>query len=349
MFEPGQRTYVIAEIGANHNGDMETARRLIDSAKACGADAVKFQSWDTTLFSRQVYEENRFLEDDYRNRNDYSLKEIMEEFSLNFEQMTELKEYSLQSGIHYSTTPFSVRELEELIRLGAPYIKIASMDLVNPEILEAAGGAKLPVLLSTGFGTLDEIEQAVRIIEDGGNRDIVILHCLGLYPPDDSEINLNNMSMLREAFGYPVGFSDHTLGAEVSIAAIAKGAVVLEKHFTLDKQMFGWDHAISADPPEMAQICSAAGRIHEALGSARRVVGKRELERRNSYRRSIVSARFIPKGEVLTREDIAFRRPGTGINPMQFRSILGMTAAVDIPDDTVIDPDQLSTPSRDNS
>ena len=343
-FELSDKTFIIAEIGANHNGDVNLARKMIDSAKACGADAVKFQSWDTTLFSEQVYQDNRFLDDDYADRNDYTLRQVMEAYMLAYDQLAELKAYCDEQDITFSSTPFSVREVEDLVKLDVDYIKIASMDLVNPELLEAAADTKLPIVLSTGFGTLDEIEQAVRILEDNGNQNIVMLHCVSLYPPQDDEVNLNNMDMLQTAFGYPVGFSDHTLGTEISIAAIAKGARVLEKHFTTDKTMEGWDHKISADPPELKTICDAAARISVALGSSRRRLCTREMERRDAYRRSIVAARDIPRGEAITRQDLTFRRPGTGMSPMDFNLVVGMIAARDIAYDMIITEDDLAKP-----
>ena len=342
MFAPGQKTYVIAEIGANHNGDMALARKMIDVAKDCGADAAKFQSWDTTIFSKTVYEKNYFLGDDYRNRSDYTLKEIVEKFALGFEQMRELRQYCAKVGIDFATTPFSVTQLEQLVALDPPFIKIASMDLTNPRILKAAGRTRLPVVLSTGFGTLEEIDRAVRLIEAEGNRDIVLLHCIALYPPADDEVNLDNVDMLRAAFGHPVGFSDHTAGTDISLAAIAKRAVVLEKHFTLDKTMFGWDHHMSVDPDELRTICHARYRIHAALGSTRRVVGARELARRDEYRRSIVAARDIRAGETITEAAIDFRRPGTGLEPFMAERIVGMVAVRGIPEDTLISLDDLS-------
>jgi N-acetylneuraminate synthase len=342
-FAAGQKTYVIAEIGANHNGDMALAKKLIDVAKDCGADAAKFQSWDTTIFSKTVYEKNYFLGDDYRNRSDFTLKEIVEEFALGFEQMRELREYCAKVGIDFATTPFSVTQLDQLVALDPPFIKIASMDLTNPRLLKAAGRTRLPIVLSTGFGTLEEIDRAVRLIEGEGNRDIVILHCIALYPPHDDEVNLDNMDMLRAAFGYPVGFSDHTAGTEISLAAAAKRAVVLEKHFTLDKTMFGWDHHMSVDPDELRTICRARDRIHAALGTTRRVVGEREMKRRDEYRRSIVAARDIQAGETITEDAIDFRRPGTGLEPVMADTIVGMVAVRDIQDDTLISLDDLTT------
>jgi sialic acid synthase SpsE len=335
-FQTGQPTYVIAEIGANHNGDMTLAKEMIDTAKACGADAVKFQSWDTSIFSSQVYNNNYFLGDDYRDRNDFTLKEIVDEFAVTPDQMAELRDHCRNVAIDFSSTPFDTTQLDQLVALNAPYIKIASMDVTNPRLLTAAGKSGQPIVLSTGFATLDEIDQAVRCIEASGNRDIVILHCVSLYPPEDNEVNLDNMEMLRDTFGYPVGFSDHTLGVEISLAAIAKRAVVLEKHFTLDKEMFGWDHKMSCTPEELSIICAARDRIHAALGQKRRVVGPREFERRDEYRRSIVAACDIHAGQIIDEKHLDFRRPGTGIMPTQADIFVGRVASRDISADTIL-------------
>lgn len=336
MFQHNQRPYIIAEIGSNHNGDMALSRQLIDAAKAAGADAVKFQSWDTTIFSETVYEKNYFLGDDYRNRTDYTLKQIVGAFRITREQLQEMCDYCDQIGIDFSTTPFNNRQVDEYVQMKPKFIKIASMDVTNPSLLRHAARTGLPIVLSTGFAELDEIDRAVRHIEAEGNRAISILHCVSLYPPEDCEVNLNNMDMLRQTFGYPVGFSDHTMGTEIPIAAIAKGAVIIEKHFTLDKNMFGWDHKMSATPEEMAAICRARDRIHPALGSLRRSVGARELARRDEYRRSIVSARPLKAGTLLTLEDIDFRRPGTGLAPDMADLLVGMRLLRDIGEDRLL-------------
>ncbi|WP_374630842.1 N-acetylneuraminate synthase family protein [Ferrovibrio sp.] len=336
MFPHGRKPYIIAEIGANHNGDMDLARQLIDAAKAAGADAVKFQSWDTTIFSRQVYEQNYFLGDDYRSRSDYTLKQIVEAFAVDEAQLTELRDYCRVAGVDFSSTPFNVRQLEFLVELGAPYIKIASMDLNNPRLLSAAAESGLPVVLSTGFGSLEEIDFAVRHLEHVGAEEIALLHCISLYPPRDDEVNLANIGTLRDCFGYSTGFSDHSIGVEIPMAAMALGATIVEKHFTLDKNMFGWDHKVSADPTELAEICLGRDRIHAALGTSRRIVGPRELARRDEYRRSIVSACKIPAGTIITDAMLDFRRPGTGLSPRQTDLIIGRSAACDIPEDTIL-------------
>lgn len=342
----GERPYIIAEVGANHNGQMDLARRMIKVASEIGCDAVKFQSWDEELFANVVYRENRFLGDDYRQREDHSLRSIVNEFKVDPADMALLAEACRDAGVDFISTPFSTKQVDQIVALGAPYVKIASMDLVSDYQLRHAARTGLPILLSTGFGTLEEIDHAVRTIEGEGNRNIVLLHCISLYPPPDDGINLANMDMLRAAFGYPVGFSDHTLGTEITLAALGRGAAVIEKHFTLDKTMFGWDHKISADVPEMTAICNGRGRIHAAIGTPRRVVSEAERTRAIEFRRSIVSARAIAKGTRLTDDDITYKRPGRGIEPNNANLVVGRVAARDIPKDELLSWSDLTVASE---
>jgi sialic acid synthase SpsE len=342
-FEDGQRPYIIAEIGANHNGDMDLARKMIDSAKEVGADAAKFQSWDTTLFSKKVYADNYFLTDDYRNRTDHTLKSIVEEFALTKEQLGELAGYCRSVGIDFASTPFEASQVDDLVEFGAPFIKIASMDVNNDRLLRHAAGTGLPVVLSTGMASIGEIDAAINVLERGNVSNLVLLHCTAIYPTPLEEVNLRNIDTLRQ-FGYPVGFSDHTLGSEIALGAVALGAIIIEKHYTLDQSMFGWDHKVSMTPDEMRVLCHGSAMIYDAMGTRRRMVGDREMHQRTAFRRSIIAARDIKAGETLTEDNILYRRPGTGLDPSLARYVIGMKVVKDIPYDTMIDIKDLASP-----
>jgi sialic acid synthase SpsE len=336
--------YVIAEIASNHNGDMQLARQLIVQAKEAGCHCVKFQSWSKdTIFSQQVYEDNRFLQDDYRSRSDFTLEQIVEAFSVSEQELLEMREFCDEIGIDCASTPFSEREVDFLVDvLKAPFIKVASMDLSNYPFLQALARKNVPVVLSTGLSTLAEIDKAVATIEGAGNRRIVLLHCVSVYPPRDEAVNLNNIDMLRDNYpAYPVGFSDHTIGIDIPLAAVAKGACVIEKHFTLDKSMFGWDHKVSATRDEMAAIVRGSARIQVALGSYRRILCEEERLNMPAYRRSIVAAHLVAAGTTITRADLDFKRPGTGIAPENMDMVIGRTARRDIAADAIITSDDF--------
>jgi len=239
--------YIIAELGANHNGDMDLAKKLIMEAKKAGADCVKFQSWTKdSVFARQKYEQNYFLSDDYRDRGDTTLEKIVEEYSISEDELLKMKKFADQQGIDCTSTPFSKHEADFLVDvLDAPFIKVASMDLNNYPFLEYLAKKSKPIVLSTGLSELYEIDQAIRTIEEAGNIQISVLHCVSIYPPKDEQVNLNNIETLQKLYpNYPIGFSDHTLGIAIPLASVAKGACIIEKHFTLDKNMPGW----KADP-----------------------------------------------------------------------------------------------------
>lgn len=329
--------YVIAEIGSNHNGDMALAKELILKAKEAGADCVKFQSWSKeSIFSKKVYDDNYFLKDDYRNRKDHTLESIVEAFSISEKELLDMKKIADDVGIDVSSTPFSHTEVDFLVdKLKSPFIKIASMDLNNYPFLKYIAAKKKPIIISTGLSTLSEIDKAISIIEGEGNNEIVILHCISIYPPKDEQVNLNNIDTLQKLYPYPIGFSDHTIGTSIPLASVAKGACIIEKHFTLDKNMFGWDHKVSADASELKTICEESKRITKALGTTR-IVSLEDADRKNAFRRSIVAAIDIEEGAVIKETDLDYKRPGSGLAPEVSTFIIGKRSKRKISKDDII-------------
>ena len=337
------KPYIIAELGSNHNGNMELAKRLIVQAKESGADCVKFQSWSKdTIFSRKKYEDNYFIADDYRNRTDYTLEEIVDAYAISEEELLEMKKFADEIGIDCTSTPFSKKEADFLIdKLNSPFIKVASMDLNNYPFLEYLAKKNRPMVLATGLSELYEIDKAVKTIENTGNKNIVILHCVSTYPPKDGDVNLNNIITLMKAYpDYPIGFSDHTLGTAIPLASVALGACLIEKHFTLEKNMEGWDHKVSANKDEMKIIVEGSKRISEAMGSFR-VAATETDERKQEFRRSIVLARDMKKGEVIKYTDIDYKRPGTGIKPEMTDFVIGRMINKDLKYDHILSMEDI--------
>jgi len=329
--------YVIAELGANHNGDMKLAKKLVLAAKNAGAHCVKFQSWSKdSIFSRQKYEENCFLTDDYRDRTDCTMEELVDAYSMSEEELKEMKDYADELGIDFTSTPFSKKEADFLVdTLKVPFLKIASMDVDNLPFLDYLARKQLPIILSTGLSDLSEIDKAVQTMENAGNKQIVLLHCVATYPPKDQDVNLRKMETLRLQYPYPIGFSDHTIGTSVPLAAVALGACVIEKHFTLDKTMEGWDHKVSAEPSDLKEIVENSNRVYLALGNSR-ITHVENQERRREFRRSIVTTRKIKAGEILTEKDLDFKRPGSGISPSEIQYVIGRTLKQDVNYDQVL-------------
>ena len=329
MVGPGHPPYIIAEIGSNHNGDMELCRQLIDAAADAGTHAVKFQSWsETSLIAEEEYARNTQYSD--KKKHFGTLREMVRAYQFTAEQHREAKQHCDARGVAFCSTSFSTEEVDLLTELGVPFFKIASMDIVHLPLLRYVARQQRPIVISTGMATLAEIEQAVAAIRSEGNSQIVLLHCVSIYPPDYGVIHLRNMMTLEQAFELPAGFSDHTLGTAIPLAAIALGAHVIEKHFTLDKEMEGWDHAISANPAELRTIVEEGRHIFKALGNSQRLVSDVELEKRKKFRRSLVARRALQKGSVIKEEDLVAKRPGTGISPNELNYVVGrkLTSAV---------------------
>ena len=258
-----------------------------------------------------------------------------------------MKAFCDEIGIDCTSTPFSKREADFLVdNLNSPFIKVASMDLNNYPFLEYLAKKDRPIILSTGLSEMYEIDKAIRTIENAGNNKIVILHCVSIYPPKDEQVNLRNILTLQKIYpNYPIGFSDHTLGTSIPIASVALGVCVIEKHFTLDKNMFGWDHKVSATKDEMALIVSESQRVNAALGDFR-ISCVEDQERKTSFRRSIISTRAIKKGEIINEVDIDFKRPGDDIAPEFINFVVGRIASRDIEADKPIPtpPDTFKAP-----
>lgn len=329
---PTEPPYIIAEVGANHNGDMDLCRRIIDAATECGADAVKFQSWSKrSLIGSEEFKRNtRYAKAD---PSQLSLEQAVEKYQLTPEQHEVVAAHCRRVGITFLSSCFSREEIDLLETFEVPAYKIASMDVNHRPLLREVARTRKPVLLSTGMATLGEIETALDVLREGGAGPVALLHCVSLYPCPPEESNLLNLGTLARAFDVPVGFSDHTLGVPVALAAVALGACVIEKHFTVDKRLEGWDHAISADPAEMAALVAGAREAFAALGSPVRRVGAAEREKRKAFRRRAVALRPLRAGQRVEASDLDFKRPGNGIGPDELDRVVGRTLRRDIPAD----------------
>lgn len=324
---------IIAEAGVNHNGDVDTARRLVDAACAAGADCVKFQTFRAKNLAargagRAVYQEVAVGEG--------SQQDMLRRLELSFEEFIGLKAYCIQAGIQFLSTPFDFESLDFLISLDMPFWKIPSGEITNlPYLLRIAGTGK-PIVLSTGMSTLEEVGAALEILKKNGSGPVTLLHCNTEYPTPMKDVNLRAMLTLKDTFHCEVGYSDHTLGIEVPIAAAALGAAIIEKHFTLDRNMEGPDHRASLEPDELAAMVRGIRNVELALGTG--VKQPSESERKNIAvaRKSIVALTDIKKGELFTEENITVKRPGNGVSPMRWFEVLGNRAARDFQEDELI-------------
>jgi N-acetylneuraminate synthase len=333
--------YIIAEIGANHNGDMDLAKKIIDSAIESGCHAVKFQSWNKkSLISNTGYKQNAIFNDS-KKKHFGSLEEMVDKYYLRKEQHFELNNYCKSKGIDFCSTPFSKEEVDLLNEVNVEFYKVASMDINNYPLLQYVAQFNKPILLSTGMANLGEIEKAVKIIESEGNSKIVILHCVAIYPPENKDLNLKNITMLQNTFGYPVGFSDHSLGFVASLTSVALGACVIEKHFTTDKSLPGWDHEISSSPEEMKKIVESSKIIYQVLGNLKRTVSKNEEDKKKVFRRSIVLNKNLKAGDIIKEEDISLKRPGTGFSPDEIKFVIGKKLKRDFEADYLLTKDDI--------
>jgi len=325
--------YIIAEAGVNHNGDLQQAIKLVDVAKEAGADAVKFQ-----LFRVEEQVSCHAATASYQRKHTgaKSMKQMAASYDLPWEAHRDIAAHCQDLGITYMASCFDRKAVDFLLSINGDCIKIASGEITNFPLLTHAASTGKPILLSTGMSTLADISGAVDIIEAQGAGNLVLFHCVSSYPAAAETINLRVMNTLKSAFGTPVGFSDHTIGNAIAVAAVAMGASLLEKHFTLDKRASGPDHAMSLDPSEMKEFVRVAREAEMALGDGVKYINKDELKNRDAVRRSLVSKCAITVGESLQEENVTLKRPAAGIDPRMWDVVRGRKAIANIPADTPI-------------
>jgi N,N'-diacetyllegionaminate synthase len=331
------RTLIIAEAGVNHNGDPALAKKLIDVAAEAGADLVKFQT-----FSADRLVTRTAAKADYQNRTTDSKEsqhEMLRRLELTTEMHKELIAHCAARGIGFFSTGFDIESVDLLVGLGQDRFKIPSGEITNLPYLRHIGRMGKPVILSTGMAEMEEIQAAIDALEEAGTprTNVTVLHCTTEYPTPMGEVNLRAMLSIQNAFGVEVGYSDHTRGIEVAIAAVALGATVIEKHFTLDRILPGPDHKASLEPEELKAMVAAIRNIEIALGDGIKRLTPSEAGNRPIARKSLVASRGIRKGEVFSVENIATKRPGTGISPMRWDAVIDLRAPRDFSQDELIE------------
>ena len=333
-----KRTLIIAEAGVNHNGDIAKAKALIDKGAEAGVDYVKFQTFKAEkLVTKQA---QRASYQDKNTQNNDSQYEMLKKLELSQALHQELMDYCNQKGVKFLSTGFDSESLVFLAQLGITIAKVPSGEITNLPYLRQVASLFPEVILSTGMATINDIKDAVKVLIDNGvSKDkITILHCNTEYPTPMEDVNLKAMLHIQRELGLPIGYSDHTLGIEVPIAAVALGATVIEKHFTLDKTLPGPDHKASLEPNELKAMVSAIRNIEKAIGgSGLKEVSKSEEKNKPIVRKSIVASTDINKGNIFTPENLTVKRPGTGISPMQWDEVIGKEAKRDFQEDELIE------------
>jgi len=335
MTIPNDRVFIIAEAGVNHNGDPELAKRLIDIAREAGANAVKFQTWRPGEITGRFTYKVGYLEQ--TTDISESRYELSNRLALPYPVFRDLQAYSEHRGIQFLSTPDGFDSLAFLVgELNMPLVKVGSTEVTHVQYLQAIGATGRPVILSTGLSTLGEVERAIMALRQGGAEEIHLLHCTSEYPAPDSQMNLRAMQTLADAFGLPVGLSDHSVGAEASIAAVAMGARIIEKHFTLDRSLAGPDHQASLDGGGLAELVASIRRVESMLGNGRKQPTVAELDNMHGIRRSVVAVRALTAGTLLSAEMLTCKRPGNGIEPALLPNLVGFTLNRDLAEDEPI-------------
>jgi len=330
----GKSCFIIAEAGVNHNGDIRLAKKLIDVAKESGADAVKFQTFITEkIVTKNASKANYQKIITGTKESQY---QMLKKLELAQNDFLKLKKYADSENILFFSTPYDEESVEFLYKTRIPAFKISSADITNYPLLTTVAKKKLPIILSTGMSTLGEVKEAVNLIKETGNKKLILLHCNFNYPAKIEEVNLLAMKTLSQTFQVPVGYSDHTEGIEIPIAAVSLGACVIEKHFTLNKNLPGPDHKASLEPKELREMINKIRNIEKALGSPIKFPTKSERLNRRISRRSIVAAQNLSRGMIITPDKILVKRPGTGIPPKRIKNVIGRRVIKDIKLDELI-------------
>ncbi|MCD8016100.1 MAG: N-acetylneuraminate synthase family protein [Lachnospiraceae bacterium] len=329
----GRKPYIVAEANSSHNGSITAAKEMVKKASEIGCDCIKFQSWSAeTLYSKSFYRENPIS------------GRIVKKFSLTLAEQKELAGYCKECGIDFASTPYAEEEVDFLVdECKVPFIKIASMELNNYPFLNYIASKHIPIVLATGMGNWDEIQRAVEVVQKTGNPDLCILHCVSVYPADYSQMNLLNIKALMEKYPeYVIGLSDHSAGTECGVAAVAMGAGLIEKHFTLDNSRIGMDNQMAAEPHVFKELVDQCCHVFQALGSEEREVTNEEMDMRNKMRRSVVTTRKISAGEILKAEDLTAKRPGNGLPPEMAEKLIGKTVLRDLDSEAMVSLEDIN-------
>ena len=333
------KTLIIAEAGVNHNGDFDLAKKLIDKAVEGGADIVKFQTCKAeNVISR--YADKAEYQKVTTGEADSQL-EMVRKLMLTYEEYGQLKKYCDEKGIEFLSTAFDLPSVDYLHSIGMKRWKIPSGEITNLPLLIKIAKLHEPIIMSTGMSELSEVADAVKVLKENGAEDITLLHCTTEYPAPYEDVNLKAMETMKEAFGLPVGYSDHTKGLEIPVAAVAMGACVIEKHFTLDGNMEGPDHKASIEPDELKSMVDQIRHVESAIGNGEKKVSASEAKNKDIARKSIIAKTAIAKGDVFSEDNVTTKRPGSGINPMRWFELLGKTAKHDYQEDYLIEKDEL--------
>lgn len=326
--------YIIAEAGVNHNGRFELACKLVDAAKAAGVDCIKFQTFKSKNLVSHNAQKAEYQKD---TTGDGSQSDMLKKLELSYEEFVALNAYCDKVGITFLSTPFDFDSIEFLNSINMPFWKIPSGEITNFPYLVALAKTRKPVVMSTGMCEMGEITAAIKVLRENGTTDIKLLHCNTEYPTPFEDVNLRAMQTMRDTFDLEVGYSDHTKGIEVPVAAVALGATIIEKHFTLDCNMEGPDHKASLEPYELASMVSSIRNIEKALGNGDKTPSPSERKNIAVARKSIVASQSIKTGELLSEDNITAKRPGTGISPMKWNEVIGTKAIRDFDEDELIE------------